>query len=126
MINANLDTFIDYEWEHAVELFYKGYLYYCSGNFIGSIPIDKNKFYYTVTRWKAVTHDNIIYHEYRIGNKNGNVLGYEKLLDVEGAYDDVKKKFFSAPIFDGKSFWEVEKEIAWLEQGEPIIIDGGD
>lgn len=41
---------------------------------------------------------------------------YDKDMDV------LKKKFIEAPIFDGKSFWQVEKEIAWLDEGEPICI----
>lgn len=31
--------------------------------------------------------------------------------------DDVKEQFLKAKIFDGKSFWEVEKELAWYDEG---------
>ncbi len=119
MINANLDTFIDYEWEHGVTLFYNGYIYFCSGGF----KPDWKTFSYGVFRQRAENENNLYYREYM---ENDKPVDYEKVFEVAGDYDDVKKKFFSAHIFDGKSFWEVEKEIAWLEQGEPIIIDSGD
>ena len=32
----------------------------------------------------------------------------------------IKKKFLEANIFDGKSFWEVERVLAWLDEGAPI------
>ena len=28
----------------------------------------------------------------------------------------VKEQFLKAKIFDGKSFWEVEKEMAWYDE----------
>ena len=30
--------------------------------------------------------------------------------------NDVKEQFLKAKIFDGKSFWEVEKELAWYDE----------
>ena len=43
---------------------------------------------------------------------------YDQDMDV------IKKKFLEAPIFDGKTFWQVENEIAWLDEGKPIVING--
>jgi len=33
--------------------------------------------------------------------------------------DLIKKKFLEAKIFEGNNFWEVENEIAWLDEGVP-------
>jgi len=32
----------------------------------------------------------------------------------------LKREFLTAPIFEGKTFWQVERELLWLEEGEPI------
>ena len=49
--------------------------------------------------------------------KDRDVVDYSTVLDVWGdSPDDVKPIFLSAKIFDGKSFWEVEKEIAWYDE----------
>lgn len=33
----------------------------------------------------------------------------------------LKKQFLIAPIFEGKSFWQVEKDLTWVDEGEPLI-----
>ena len=38
--------------------------------------------------------------------------------------DRLNKRFLEASIFDGKTFWQVENKIAWLEEGSPIIENG--
>ena len=35
--------------------------------------------------------------------------------------DRIKQRFLEAPVFEGKTFWQVEKEIAWLDEGQPIV-----
>ena len=46
--------------------------------------------------------------------KNSN---YQKVFDIYGnSEEEVKEEFLKAKIFDGKSFWEVEKEIAWYDE----------
>ncbi len=32
----------------------------------------------------------------------------------------IKKRFLESAIYDGKTFWDAEKELAWLDEGEPI------
>ena len=48
-------------------------------------------------------------------------MGYRRVYEEQGAdMDLLKKHFLVAPIFDGKSFWQVEKELIWVEPGKPI------
>jgi len=42
----------------------------------------------------------------------------------DSSMDRLKKRFLEASIFDGKTFWQVENKIAWLEEGSPIIENG--
>ena len=32
------------------------------------------------------------------------------------------KNHLTAPVFDGKTFWQVEKDLIWVEEGTPIQI----
>jgi hypothetical protein len=42
-------------------------------------------------------------------------------LEIHGSnLDLIKKQFLEATTFEGKTFWQVEKEIAWLDEGSPI------
>ena len=41
--------------------------------------------------------------------------------------DLIKKHFLEAKIFNGKSFWEVENDLLWLEDsGEDIVVGNGE
>ena len=115
MINGNLEQFLDNGWSHDCSLYYNGFVYYCSGR--GYV---NDKFEFSVYRFRATTTDNIYYSKYIL---NGDLVDAEDLLSFkEKDAEIVKKKFLEAKIFDGKSFWEVEKEIMWLEEGTPIYI----
>lgn len=49
--------------------------------------------------------------------ENGDVVDYSVVYDYYGyGENDVKEQFLKAKIFDGKSFWEVEKELAWYDE----------
>ena len=42
---------------------------------------------------------------------------YEYVLDIWGYGEtDIKEQFLKAKIFEGKSFWEIESELKWLEE----------
>lgn len=54
---------------------------------------------------------------------NGNFVDEEDLFkEALRDKDLVKKHFIEAKIFDGKSFWEVEKELSWVEDGGEFEI----
>ena len=116
MINGNLEQFLDTGWYMESTLFLRGFVYWCEAQTNSLTKITR----FFVYRWRAETTDNRYYHEQI---KNGDVIDFEFVLDIyHNDIDNLKKQFLLAPIFDGKSFWEVESEIAWLDEGEPIYL----
>lgn len=49
-------------------------------------------------------------------NKGRNIL-----ILKDNDMDIIKKNFLCSNIFDGKSFWEVEQELVWVDEGSPIV-----
>ncbi len=108
MINANLDQFLDTGWFSEATLYYKGYIYWCEANwdftkekpmhfFVYRFPAEVVDTYY----FKRLYTDEPFYYIFEI-------WGYGE--------EDVKEEFLKAKIFEGKSFWEVESELAWLDE----------
>ena len=51
------------------------------------------------------------------------LIGYERIYeDTDSDFDVLKKRFLQSAIFNGKSFWKIEKNLAWVDEGEPIHI----
>ena len=116
MINGYTEHFLDTGWYMESTLYYKGYIYWCEA----STDPNTNVTHFFVDRWKATTSDNILYNEY---HKDGRIIDYSEVYeDYNEDMDVIKKKFLDAPIFDGKTFWQVENEIAWLDEGMPIEV----
>lgn len=116
MINGYTDIFLDTGWYMESTIYYNGFIYWCEAQTNSDTGIT----HFFVDRWKATTSDNILYNEYR---NEGKLVDYSTVYEAyDKDMDVLKKKFIEAPIFDGKSFWQVEKEIAWLDEGEPICI----
>ena len=114
MINANLEQFLDTGWFNEATLYYNGHTYWCEGGFDST---DK-KMYFWVYRYKSdlfKTPDGEIYSKRHI--VNNDVDDYSTVFETNGkTEEEVKEQFLKAKIFDGKSFWEVEKEIAWYDE----------
>lgn len=111
MINANLSQFLDTGWFSEATIYYKGYTYWCEGGFDKSM---NNKFHFFVYKYRAVVFDEI-YTKRLI--ENDDVVDYSTVLDIYGdSEQEVKEIFLNAKIWDGKSFWEVEKELAWYDE----------
>ena len=107
MINANLSQYLDNGWYTECELYLNGYTYFCQGTYNDNR--EKNKrFKFYVEKYKVKIVEDVYYK--RIDE---NV----ELIYEEYARDEyeMKEKFLQAKIFEGKSFWEVEKELAWYE-----------
>lgn len=116
MINGNLQDFLDSGWYTESTLYYNGFIYW----FEASTNPESNITHFFVDRWKATTTDNILYNEY---HKNGKIIEYATVYDrYSKDMNILKKEFLEAPVFDGKNFWQIENDIAWLEEGEPIDI----
>ena len=55
---------------------------------------------------------------------NNDVLGFEEIYRIEGNdWESLKIQFLQAPLFDGKSFWQVEKELIQVDDGGNISIN---
>lgn len=114
MINGYLQDFLDSGWYSESTIYYNGFIYWCEA----STDPETNITHFFVDRWKATTTDNILYNEYL---KGGKFVEYSTVYEqYDKDMDILKKNFLEAPIFDGKSFWQIEKDVAWLEEGEPI------
>ena len=106
MINASLEQFLDTGWFSDATLYYKGYVYWCEGCWDYNREKPMNFFVYRFPV-KLINEDTFVRLNYE----------YEMLLDIYGyGEEDVKEEFLKAKIFEGKSFWEVEKELAWYDE----------
>ena len=114
MINANLEQFLDTGWFSEATLYYKGYTYWCEG---GRDKSKEKPFHLFIYKYKSyLVKENEDTWSRRL-IENGDVVDYSIVLDIRGYdEDDVKEQFLKAKIFEGKSFWEVEKEIAWYDE----------
>ena len=114
MINANLEQFLDTGWYNEATLYLDGYTYWCEG--IWDYNREKPMHFF-VYKYRSVLHDDngIIWTSRLV--ENGDVVDYTVAFDIYGyGENDVKEQFLKAKIFDGKSFWEVEKNIAWYDE----------
>ena len=111
MINGDLDQFLDTGWFTEATLFYNGYIYWCEGLRNSETGIMD----FFVNKWEVENEDDTYYHT--IIEKDGS-MKWETVFEIEHKdMDFIKKQFLEAPIFDGKSFWQVEKRLAWLDDG---------
>ncbi len=114
MINGYLEQFLDTGWYTEATLYYNGYIYWCEAQYDNTAGISR----FFVDKWAVENEGNTFYHS--IFESDGT-LEWNRVYEVENKdLDFIKKQFLEAPIFDGKTFWQVEKQIAWLEESTPI------
>lgn len=114
MINGHLDQFLDTGWYSEATLFYNGNIYWCEAQ----LNTDTKMTTFFVDKWAATNEDNTYYHS--LLEKDGT-LKWNRVFEMKCEdMDFVKKCFLEAPIFDGKNFWQIEKELAWLEESTSI------
>ena len=109
MTNGELEHFLDTGWWNTdTIIYYHDFVYMLEGFVDG-----KNKMHVRISKWRAKNIDNKTF-ESIIGPDNDFVDFSE--MEMEGPNEDaLREKFLKAKIWDGKSFWEVEKELAWLD-----------
>ena len=91
MINGNIDEFMDKLWGGDELIYtYNGKKYFSQG-YIN----DDGKYYFELQLWEP----------------EGGVLWSITGLNNQDSLD----AFLKEPLFDGKTFWEVEKEIEWVD-----------
>ena len=116
MINGNLEQFLDLGWCTEATLFYNGYIYWCEG-YVDSNAGLKHFF---VDKWRNKKKKNLYYHSVL---ETDNTIKSERIFERTGDdFDLIKKEFLESTIFDGKTFWQIEKEIAWLDDGGDIFL----
>ena len=109
MINGNLSQFLDTGWWNAdATIYYKDHIYFLDGAFN-----DKHQMQLSIRKWRAKNIDNKIYEN--VLDSNGNLIDYKEFKIEAATEEALREKFLKATIWDGKSFWEVEKELAWLD-----------
>ena len=114
MINGNLEDFLFSGWYTESTLYLNGYTYWCEGTFNKE---REHKFHFWVYRYRSTIHTrgDEIWTKRLI--KDYDVVDYSTAFEAYGNdEEEVKQKFLSAKIFDDKTFWEVEEEIAWYDE----------
>lgn len=114
MINGNLEDFLISGWYSEATLYLNGYTYWCEGTFNDE---REYRFHFWVYRYRSTVYKrgDEIWTKRLI--KDHDVVDYSTVFEAySNDEEEVKQKFLSAEIFDGKNFWEVEKEIAWYDE----------
>lgn len=91
MINGNIDEFMDKLWSGEELIYtYNGKKYFSQGYIT-----DDGKYRFELQRWEP----------------DADILWKTEGLSNQ----DSLEAFLKEPLFDGKTFWEVEKEIEWVD-----------
>lgn len=84
---------------------------------------ETNKYHFYVFSFKAEKYGRHSFSAYVDKKQNyiDSRLYIDKYFDT---YEEAKKYYFAAKIFEGKSFWEIGMKFEWLEDDGPdIAID---
>ena len=117
MINGLLDQFLDTGWFTEATLFYNGFIYWCEAQ----SDLTTNAITFFVDKWAAENENNTYYHS--LMEPDGTLI-WERVFEISDTdMDRIKQRFLEAPVFEEKTFWQVERDIAWLDEAQPIIRD---
>lgn len=91
MINGNIDEFVDKLWGGEELIYtYDGKKYFSQGYIL-----DNGQYRFELQEWEP----------------KEKMLWYVEGLTHQKSFDD----FMKLPIFNGKTFWQVEQEIEWVD-----------
>ena len=117
MINGLLDQFLDTGWFTEATLVYNGFIYWCEAQ----SDLTTNTTTFFIDKWAAENEDNLYYHS--LLEPDGTLI-WKRVFEISDTdMERIKQRFLEAPIFEGKTFWQVEKDIAWLDESQSIIKD---
>lgn len=107
MERAALDQFLDTGWMNGAELFYHGCIYRTECCKSG------NKYLAFAYSWRArkISSDEYI-DDFTPEEKEHWCKVFERTASTE---EGAREALLNEPIFEGKTFWEAEREIEWLE-----------
>ncbi len=114
MINGDLEIFLDTGWFSEALLFLNGRAYWHEAQY----DPETGQSHFFVYTWRASNENNMFFHT--ILNQDGTLDWSRIYEDFDINVDLIKKRFLQVKIFDEKSFWEVESEIAWLDDAGPV------
>ena len=118
MINADLDQFLSSGWYSEATLYLNGYTYWCEGYVKGDGNNQKHHLF--VSKFRTIVTNEIYTKRVMYNHEN---VGFEIVFEMDcDTEEELKEEFLKAKIFEGKSFWEVEQEIAWYDEDEPPTI----
>jgi hypothetical protein len=109
MTSTNVKEFLDFGLMDGANLYLHGYSYWCEGYY----RKDKDKpMHVFVYKYPSVVVHQI--YTKRLSNKQHE---FKTVFDVwASSKEEATEKFLQAKIFDGKTFQEVENEIAWYDE----------
>lgn len=115
MINGCTEQFLDTGWYSESTLFYNGYIYW------HEVQTNNSNITFFVDRWRAINENNLYYHSLM---ESDHTLKWERVFEIHGTdLDLIKKYFLESSIYEGKTFWEVENKLAWLDESKPVCIE---
>lgn len=119
MINGDLSIFLDTGWFNESCLYYKGNVYWCEGY---HDPEDKQyPYHFFIRRYAGRLHREENYVEYLLDSTN-DVMNYDDSYHIKGdSSDELLERFLRAKVFEGKSFWEVEKVLIWVDDCNTFV-----
>ena len=116
----NKNEFDDYlvrGWECGANIFYHGRIYFSQCAY----DIAKNNYCFSVFSFKAERHKEHSFSPYM--RKGGGYVGEMDHIDQFFETRETAKEYYlSSKIFEGKSFWEIGKNLQWLEDDGPAIF----
>ena len=116
MQNGDIEIFLDTGWDMESTLYYHGRVYWCEGY----TDFDTRLSTFFVDSWEAECPDGKYYRTCQ--QQDGEPCGFQTVLKITDKDMNVlKEKFLAAEIFEGKSFWQVEKDLIWVDEGAPLV-----
>ena len=124
MINGNITQFLDTGWYNAdAEIYYNGFIYW----FEAQKENNSNLYHFWIDKWRVEKNDDFTFNTYCY-SKDRELVEYQRVFSMKhNDLDFIKETCLKSPIFEGKSFWKVEKKLAWLDDsGRSVIINSID
>ena len=98
MKDGNVYDFLDHAAYEEVAVEYNGYKY----------------FFYGLRQDEVTGLYTFVVDRYTMNNPEGTFAGtvYDKAAPTKA---ECMEQFFQTPLIDGKTFWELEKDMTWIE-----------
>ena len=74
---------------------------------------EQHNMHITITKWRAKNVENKTYKNEH--DEKGVLMNWETMEMSASNEDALREKMLKAKYWDGKSFWEVEKELVWVD-----------